>query len=275
MTTKTVGIALGGGGAKGLAHVAMLEVLDDLGVKPAMIAGTSAGAIIGCFYASGASAAEVREMLDELVTQPESFSDLLEGKRPFRWLDYVDLDIFGRSNILAVDKLLEHLGEEIGVTTFEELSIPLQVVAADFWSRREVVLSSGPIVPAVAASFALPGVFEPVERDGRILIDGGVVNPVPYDHLNNHCDITVAIDVMGARSPTETLQPSFTEMIFNSIQIAQRSILIEKMKTQPPTVYVDVQIRDVKVLEFNKAARIYAQAEPFKRQLRAQLEALI
>ena len=273
--THSVGIALGGGGAKGLAHIAMLEVLDDLGVRPVMITGTSIGAVIGSFYASGMSAADIRRFFDELTAEPQSLSALFDDKRYLRWLEYIELDILGRGNILAVDKLLDDLGTQVGVSTFEELDIPLQVVAADFWGRQEVVLDAGPIMPAIAASFALPGVFKPVERAGRILIDGGTVNPVPYDHLNDHCDITIAIDVMGKRSPDDDLYPSFTEMLFNSIQIAEKSILQEKMKTKPPTIYIDVEIHGVKVLEFNKARHIYAQAEPFREQLRSELDAYL
>lgn len=272
--TKTVGIALGGGGAKGLAHVSMLEVLDDLGVTPVMITGTSVGAIIGSMYASGLKAGKIRAFLDELIAEPESLSEAIKTDRLLGWLDYISLDI-GRSSILAVDHLLDELGTTLGVSALEELAIPLRVVAADFWGRREVVFDRGPIVPAVAASFALPGIFKPVERNGRILIDGGCVNPVPYDHLVDHCDISIAIDVLGTRSPESDLFPSLSELIFNPFQIAEKSILREKMKAQPPTIYVDVEVENVKVMEFDKAHQIYAEAEPFKRQLRSQLESLL
>lgn len=272
--TKTVGIALGGGGAKGLAHVLMLDVLDELGITPARIAGTSIGAIIGSLYASGISAAEIRVFLDELTNEPESLSDFFDKKPILGWLDYIDLDI-GRSNILTVEKLLNELGSRLRVTQLEELAIPLQLIAADFWAQSEVVLETGPIIPALAASFALPGIFKPVQLDGRILIDGGCVNPVPYDHLIGHCDISVAIDVMGTRSANGDLFPSYSELVFNPFQIAERSILKEKMKAQPPTIFIRIDINNVKVLEFNKAKQIYAEAEPFKHQFRERLMRLL
>ena len=273
--TRTVGIALGGGGAKGLAHISMLEVFDDLGVTPTMISGTSIGAVIGSFYASGASAAEIRAMLDEFTVEPRSLFDFFDRDRPPHLYDLVDFDLLSGSSLLAVDKILAELEARLSVSTFEGLAIPLRVVAADFWGRTEVVLDAGPILPALAASFALPGVFEPVERDGLILIDGGSVNPVPYDLLSAHCDVTVAIDVMGKRSPPSDLAPSFSEVIFNSIQIASKTILREKMAAEPPTIYIDVGIRDVRVLEFNRADEIDAQAQPFKQQLRERLESLL
>ncbi len=252
----------------------MLEVLDDLGVKPTMITGTSIGAIIGSLYASGASAAEIRAFLDELLAEPKSLSDAFDSERLLGWLDYITIDI-GRSNLLAADALLDEMQKRFEVSAFEKLRTPLKVVAADFWGRQEVVLESGPIVPAVAASFALPGIFKPVEREGRILVDGGCVNPVPYDHLIEDCDISIAIDVMGRRSPADSLFPSLPELIFNSFQIAAKSILHEKMKTQPPTIYIDVAIEGVSVLEFDTAANAYGQAEVFKQRLRARLETLL
>jgi len=273
--TETVGIALGGGGAKGLAHISMLEVLDELGVRPAMIAGSSVGAIIGSLYASGASAAEIRSAFEALTSEPMSFSAIFGRHRPLGLLDYVDIDVLGRRNLFAIDGFLDKLAGALGVSTFEDLTIPLRVTAADFWGRREVVLDSGDLVPALAASFALPGVFRPVERDGLILIDGSTVNPVPYDLLTDTCSITVAIDVMGKREPPGDLRPSFTELIFNAVQIASKAILVEKMKARPPTVYVDVDIHGVLVLEFNKAAAVRAQAEPFKDLLRRRLEAAL
>ena len=149
------------------------------------------------------------------------------------------------------------------------------VVAADFWARKEVVFDSGPIIPAVAASFALPGIFRPVVLDGRVLVDGGSVNPVPYDLLFDECDIVVAIDVMGTRTPDEDLLPSYSETLFNTFQIAEETILNEKMKARPPSIYIEPEIEDVRVLEFHKADQIYEQTRPARDRLRRELEASI
>ena len=271
---KTVGIALGGGGAKGLAHISMLEVLDELGVRPHRISGTSIGAIMGALYASGLTASEMREGIADLTATPRTFKELFEAKKLPSWIELIDIDV-GRGSLLQVDRFLDQLETVIAVSQFEELSIPLQVVAADFWAREEVVFDSGPIIPAVAASFALPGIFKPVVMDGRVLVDGGCVNPLPYDLLVGECDIVIAVDVSGTRRPKDDLLPSYTETVFNTFQIAEETIVNQKMKAQPPSICIQPDIEDVKVMEFHKADQILEQSKPAGDRLREELETLL
>ena len=268
-----VGLALGGGGAKGLAHIPMLQTLDRAGIQPVAIAGTSIGAIMGTLYAAGISGDDISEGIAELVATPKSLQELFEAKQMFAWLEYFDLDI-GRGSLFQIDKFLDQLEEVIGVETFEALPTPLKVVATDFWAREEVVLDSGPIIPAVAASFALPGVFKPVVRGEQVLIDGGSVNPVPYDLLQDECDFIIAIDVMGQRKPGEDLLPSYAESLFNTFQIAEKSIIREKFRRQPPDVYIEVEVEDVAVLDFHKVDEILEQAEPSRQALEKAVRAL-
>lgn len=268
-----VGLALGGGGAKGLAHIPMLQTLDRAGVKPWRIAGTSIGAIMATLYAAGRSGDEIRAGISELVALPRSLQQVFESKQLFAWLDYLDLDI-RRGSVLQVDRFLDDLEEAIGVHRFEDLPIPLKVVAADFWKREEVVFDRGPIKEAVAASFAIPGIFRPVVRGDQVLVDGGSVNPLPYDLLQDECDLVIAIDVMGQRSPEEDLLPSYSETLFNTFQIAEKSILREKFKRRPPDVYVEVKVQGVRVLDFHKAEAVFRQAEPARLELEAALTRL-
>ena len=271
---KRIGVALGGGGAKGLAHIPMLEVLDDLGVRPSRITGTSIGAIIGALYASGRSAKEMREAIRELTRSPQGLKDLIAAKRLPGWLDFVGVEL-GRNSLLNIDRFLSTLEGVIDAATFEELPIPLAVVAADFWARREIVFDRGPIIPAVAASFALPGIFKPVVLQDRVLVDGGCVNPMPYDLLQDDCEIVIAIDVSGHRSAGKDLLPSYTETLFNTFQIAEHTILSEKIKVRPPTILIRPGIENVRVLEFHKVDQIYEQAAPMQAQLRTELETLL
>jgi NTE family protein len=271
--TRKVGLALGGGGAKGLAHIPMLQLLDDRGIRPHQLAGTSIGAIIATLYAAGISADRIHEGIAELVATPKSLSEAFESKQLFAWLDYFDIDI-SRGSVLQVDKFLDDLEDTIGVSRFEDLAIPLKVVASDFWAREEVVFEEGPIIPAVAASFALPGVFRPVVQGERVLVDGGSVNPLPFDLLQEDCDVTIAIDVMGQRSPSDDLLPSFSETLFNTFQIAEKSILMEKFKRKPPDIYIEVKVEGVKVLEFDKSDEIYEQSAPAVQELGKALDDL-
>lgn len=257
---QTIGVALGGGGAKGLAHIALLEALDRFDVDVAAISGTSIGAIIGTLYASGKTGAEIREAIKSLISMPRSLDEARKAKRLCGWLDLLSLEV-GRSHLLQADAFVSEFQEILGAETFEELQIPMQVVAADFWKREEVVFDSGPIAPAVAASFCLPGVFKPVVIGDRVLVDGGCVNPVPFDLIRDHCDILIAVDVLGKRVPDDDLMPSYTEALFNTFQIAEKTIALHKAKTHPPDIYIEPAIKDVRVLDFQKSDEIFAQSE--------------
>ncbi|MFO8182565.1 MAG: patatin-like phospholipase family protein, partial [Candidatus Aegiribacteria sp.] len=179
---KGIGVALGGGGAKGLAHITMLELMDDMGIRPACIAGTSIGAVIGALYASGMPGAEIRSLVDDtIIKKGDSPNEVLKNIKKI--IHFMDVDFLG-SGIFKGDSFMDYFYDEIKTDSFEELEIPLKVVATDFWKSEQVVLSSGDLIAAVKASMGLPGIFTPVEIDGRVLIDGGGVNPVPWDVLD-------------------------------------------------------------------------------------------
>lgn len=270
---RRIGIALGGGGAKGLAHILMLEVFDELGIVPARVAGTSVGAIIGSLYCSGMAAKDIRRDVEELsLAECDGWTDALLNKHVREWLTLVSME-YGDAALLRADRLLDELAKAVHVERFEQLQIPLTVVAADFWEREQVVLDSGELLSAVGASMALPGLLPPVVIDDRVLVDGGTVNPVPWDLLDD-CDVTVAINVIGTRTPAKGDRPTLSEALFNTIQIMEQSIVAQKRQLRPPDVYVQPDIRDVRVLEFYKAAKVFEQAEPAAAELRQALERL-
>jgi NTE family protein len=151
------------------------------------------------------------------------------------------------------------------------LKIPLKVVATDFYSSEQVVIHSGELLDAVKASMAIPGVFTPVRRDGRILIDGGSVNPVPFDLLDD-CDIVIAINVMGEHPAPRRQMPSLFRVVLSTFDIMQKSIISEKLRRIQPDVYITPEIIDVDILEFYKAEQIYEQAKPARQKLMQALE---
>ncbi len=270
-----IGIALGGGGARGLAHILMLEALDELGIKPYRIAGTSIGAIIGVLYAAGKSARDLRNLLDQLtVSEGESWLDTLSAKNGLRWLEFLMPEL-RRGGLLNPAGFIDFLDETVGVQRFDQLRIPLTVVATDIGTRQAAVLDSGPLMPAVQASMALPGLFAPVEVDGHLLVDGGLVNPVPYDLIQDACDLTIAVDVTGIRTPGEDPTPTYLESTFDAFQILQGTVMREKMRRRPPDIYLHPEISDVRVLEFYKFDSIFKQAQPLKEQLKRQLGKLL
>jgi NTE family protein len=158
-----IGLALGGGGAKGAAHVGVLMELERLGIRPSLITGTSVGAYVGATYAAGVDLEIIGKSIAKL-----GLSKMygLPGNEP------------GLSTNAKYQQFLRDL---IGDVTFADLQIPLAVVTADLVSRHEVILDEGNVVTAVMASASLPFIFPPVEIDGMVLVDGGAMNNVPFD----------------------------------------------------------------------------------------------
>jgi len=274
-STKKIGIALGGGGAKALAHIPMLEALDELGVKPHLITGCSMGAVIGALYASGLSGSDIRHFIDNLVaTKNESWPEALIHKDILEWIKFIDPEL-GAGGLIDGENFIQYLHKEIQVKYFSELKIPLRIVAADFWEREQVILDQGKLLPAIKASMTFPGLFVPAKMDGRILMDGGLVNPVPYDLLLGECDITIAVDVTGSIPVPADSQPSFFDSIFNSIHIMQETIIKEKLKNRQPDIFIRPAINGIRMLEFYKAKTVYRQAAPAKDDLKRALENLL
>lgn len=270
-----IGLALGGGGAKGIAHVLMLEVFDELGIRPHRIAGTSVGAVMGALYAGGMSGGDIHALIDRLtVSDQESWIHALFDEQVLRWLDFID-PTSARGGLIATDAFIDFLREQIDAVNFEELRYPLRVVATDFWKREPTVFDSGDLFTAVQASMAVPGLFPPVQYRGRVLVDGGLVNPVPYDLLMAECDLVVAVDVLGERTEGEEAVPSSAEITFNSFQIMQAAIMAEKLRRQAPGIYIRPDIENVRVLEFYKADQILTQSRSAQARLRDELERML
>jgi NTE family protein len=270
-----IGLALGSGGANGLAHVPILEAFDELGVPVACLAGSSIGAVIGALYASGLRGADIRLLVDELVVDSsESFFEEWRRDGGLRWLEFVDLH-FGRGGLMKGEGFLRYLYEHLHADRFEQLRIPIAVIATDFWKREEVVLRDGDLLPAIHASMAIPGLFTPVVLASQVLVDGGMMNPLPYDALANDCDVTVAVDVIGQRSVSVNLLPSLADSAFNAFQIMQQGIINQKLKLGPPDIYIKPRVVDIRTLDFFKAEQIFDQAAPAKEALKRRLDALL
>lgn len=270
-----IGLALGAGGANGLAHIAILEVLDRMKLRPHRIAGSSIGAVIGAMFAAGMSGANIRELVDQaFVTGDTGLMRKLVSGQAMQWLELVELEV-GNGGLLDSQRILSHFYDSISADTFADLEVRLDIVAADLWGTQQVVLNDGALLPAVKASMAIPGIFEPVEIDGRVLIDGGAVNPVPWDLLFDDCDIVIGIDVNGVRSRPESSEGGYFDILFNSIKVMQNAIVAEKMRHRAPDIFIAPQIRDIRALEFYNAATVFEQAAPAAKQLEDELTALL
>jgi len=268
----SVAIALGGGGARGLGHILALEALDEMGIAPVAISGTSIGAIIGAAYAARMEAKQIRAYAQGVLRNRTEVMGKLLRARVGR---FADLVLRGRGNPVLLDGeiCLDLFWPEAVPDFFDELSIPLHVVATDFHNRREVVLANGALGPAVAGSMAIPGLMKPVEFDGCVLIDGGAVNPLPYDVLFDHADIVVAVDVtFGGRSRERRIPTPF-ESMFGAAQIMQGAITAQKLKMRPPDILVRPPIEQFAVLDFLRVGQILRAAEGAKDELKRKLSA--
>lgn len=267
----TVAIALGGGGARGLAHIHVIEVLDELGIRPVLIAGASIGAIMGAAMAAGMTGREIREHTLATIGRPGQIMNRLWSLRPAGLSQMVAGGFrVGQFNLERVLKafLPDRLPE-----TFEELSIPLKVIASDYYAQCECVCESGPLLPAIAASAALPAVFRPVVLNGRVMIDGGLWNPVPFDHLAGRADVTIGVDVIG-HPPAGTAQvPNSVDSLYGATQLTMRSIVTLKLERGAPDIFLRPDVGRFRVLDFAKAGEVLAASAGMRDELKRALDA--
>jgi NTE family protein len=198
-----IGIALSGGATLGAAHLGVMQVLEREGIKPDFVAGTSAGALVGAIYCAGIPLDEMQEIFINM-----------------KWPTIIKLAIttpLSLFDMLPMDSVINKI---IGECDFKDLKIPFAAIGCDLMTGERVVLDKGPVAPAIRASASVPGIFTPVEIDGRMLVDGGVVDNLPVEQLRAMgAKFTIASDVSNrgesAKRPTnifEVLQTSFNIM---------------------------------------------------------------
>lgn len=271
-STPRIGLALGGGGARGLAHVHVLEALDELGVTPAAITGCSIGAIVGAGRAAGMSGAEIRGVLAATFRDAGAVWGKLWQLRPKSIGDLFSAGLVQ----FDPERVLELFLPESLPADFSGLEIPFAVVAADYYGVREIEISTGPLRRAIAASIAMPVVFRPVEIDGVTMIDGGVVNPLPFDRLPADVDLVVACDVVGGPVRNgDRAYPSARESIFGAAQILMQSVTAEKLKTRRPDILVRPPVDHFRVLDFLKAAAILKSTASVKEEVKQAVAAAL
>jgi NTE family protein len=269
-SASTFALALGAGGARGLAHIVVLEAFDELGVRPALIAGSSMGAVVGAAYAAGMSGKEMRAFATRLASDRAAIMSALIEARVGRFTDLV----FGLGNPFLVDgeRFLDRLWPDLVPDRFEDLRLPFEVVATDYFGRTEAVFNQGPLVPAVAGSMAIPGFIRPVKVGERLLVDGGAVNPLPFDRLIGRADVIVAVDVTGGPTPRPNRAPSGFDTMLGTLQIMQGAIVAAKLKIYRPEIVVRPAVERFRVLDFFEGRAILAASEPAKEALKREIE---
>lgn len=215
---KKIGLALGGGAALGAAHIGVLKALKELDIEVSYISGTSIGALIASLFAFGRSWEEMKDIAMEL-----------------RWLDISGLSL-SKYGVLSNKNMGTLLEKYIGDVTFEEAGIPLAIVSTNISNGEKVVLDKGPVAPAVMASTAIPGIFNPVILQGKMLVDGGIVENVPISPLQKMgAQYIISVDLNAKyanENPSNIVEIllnsfNFTLMTASKIQTREADALIQ------------------------------------------------
>jgi NTE family protein len=233
-----IGIALSGGGARGFAHLGVLKALEEIGIKPHMVSGVSAGAIGGAFYCYGYSPEETLKILSE--------NGILGMISPaFSW-----------KGLLKMDKAEKVYHKHLKENSFEKLLIPLIIEATDIINVETVRFSKGELIKPVIASASIPMLFQPVEFENRLLVDGGLLNNLPAQCLKPYCDKIIAVNVNSiiktekVESMLKTFERTFNIIINNNIK---ESIAVSDVVLEP------LHKKNYGILDLNHANEIYAE----------------
>ncbi|MGK9052399.1 patatin-like phospholipase family protein [Neorhizobium petrolearium] len=267
----TFAVAFGGGGARGISHIRIIEALDELGIRPVAISGSSIGAIMGAGMASGMTGREIRDYTLETVGNRGALLNRLWSLGPATMRDKLGGFRFGHFNLeLILNAFLPPQVPE----DFADLQIPMKISATDYYGQAEVVLEQGELRTAIAASAAIPGLFMPVHVNGRIMIDGGVFNPVPYEQLMELADVVIGVDVVGAPEGDGTHPPSRIDALFGASQLTMQASIALKLKLNPPHIFLRPSVNRFRVLDFLRARDILDESEGVKDELKRAIDAL-
>lgn len=283
-----VGLVLSGGSAHGFAHVGVLNVLEELRVPVDVVAGTSMGSVVGGLYASGMSPGEMQRLLlttdwEDLLDDRPSRDRLSYRRKQDDVLNYVDLEmgltrrgISFPSGLIAGQKLgflLKALTlGTVGTESFDDLPIPFRCVATDIATGEKVVLADGDLAEAIRASMSIPGVFSPVPRGGRLLVDGGLVENLPVAEAEEMgADVVVAVDVSSDKFDPERLK-SFGGVLSRMASLPIREN-VAKARAQA-SVVVSPRVADLPSMDFSRGGPLVTRGEEAARAVAERLSAL-
>ncbi|MGB5325638.1 MAG: patatin-like phospholipase family protein, partial [Pseudomonadales bacterium] len=283
-----IGLVLSGGGTKGGAHIGVLKVLEEQGVKPDYIVGTSVGAIIGAMYASGLSAAEIRDAIgaidwrDVLIDDPPRATVPIEMKRgdfdylvrskPGFSMGQLKFPLGLSQGQKATRILKTLLSAGAGVENFDKLAIPFRAVATSLETGEAVVLSRGDLARSVRASMSLPAVFAPVLIDGQYLVDGGVAANLPIDVVRDMgAQIVIAVDISSPLRNRDDIN-SVIDVSDQLVNIMTRRNVDEQVRTLGPRdILIKPGVSEIAILDFERTLEAY---EPGYNAASAQSERL-
>jgi len=270
--TKTVALALGGGGARALSQIPVLEALDELGIKPVAVSGVSFGAVIATAYCAGMSGKAIRRAVIAMAHDRNGVFSRLMAARTAGLSDWLSTP-FGNPLLIDAEKLCDEFLPDEWPDDFAALQRQLTVIATDLHGRSEAVLTDGALRSAVAASIAIPGLMRPVERDHRVLVDGAAVNPLPFDHLRGQADIVIAVDAAVGPGNAGTV-PDPWEALAATMAVIGHGIIARKLADGAPDLLLRPNVSVFRLFDFFRASAILRAADPIKAEVNERLKAL-
>lgn len=257
---KRVGVALGGGGAKGIAHLAFLKKLDEKGIVPSAISGTSIGSLIGALYCAGQSANDILSFLDKLNEKTST------GKKRSLFLKLTTASPTRRGEWMK--RFIESI---LPVKTFEELKIPLKICAVDFYSLEEKEFTSGSLIDAIMASMALPGGVYPYKIGDNYYIDGGAGNVVPFDYIRDDCDVLIGIDVSSIIPTSRRKKPTMKNARAAFLTACRKGCLEYKLRETKVDLFYKIKFDNIGTLDFFKYKEAYEAARDYIPKFESEL----
>ena len=260
MPRKKIGIALGGGAARGLAHVGVLEGLEKGGIPIDMIAGTSIGAIVGAFYAHTKNIALMKDLAVEVGS---------------RRVHYIFSDVtFSRTGVIRLGRVERLLKEVIGSAEFDDLKLPFACVAVDIDLGQEVVLNRGPVWDAVRASAAVPVVVTLKKVEGRNLVDGGLLDPLPARVVRGMgADVVIAVNLVPLRPSDPKRSPGLFTLMMKTLSIVGRSPLMAGLASAD--IVIEPDMDNIEFTDFHRAAECFLLGEKAAERMLPEIRRLV
>lgn len=260
--SPTLTVALSGGGVAGLGHIPVLAALDELGVIPTAISGTSMGALLAACYAAGMSAADIEQHVLEIAHSPLVYTRqyLSSG-----WQGLL-------TGSIHPEHVVDTIAPDLLPALVSDLYIPTTIVATDFHRREAVLFREENLRKSLAASIAIPGVFKPVKWDNRVLVDGGVCNNLPVDVLPES-DYTLAVDVASEPVSEDDSVPGTLTAVTSSVRIMLQALTMLQIKQRENVIFVQPESSAVSPLDLGKLEKAIAISKPQTELVKRRLEA--
>ena len=252
MAVPKIGLALGSGVARGWAHIGVLQALQDQGIVPDVVSGTSIGALVGAAYA------------DDRLTELEKWVSSLTWRKVVGFLD-----VGFSSGLLKGNRLFTFLKGDLLDKRVEDLKRPYAAVATDLATGREIWLREGPVADAVRASIAMPGLFTPWVGDERLLVDGALVNPVPVSLARAmEADFVIAVDLnanlvgryaRASKNGVPLKHPGMIDVLTSSLNIMSERITRSRLAGEPAEVVIQPRLAELGLLEYHRGSEAIAE----------------